>query len=147
MTLVACSSSKSSDLLIWRCPPCKRIKNIRSDSVLSLSLSLSFSLSLSLSLNRTIRGPRTPLSADPLSAERGSAERGSAEMSGFLESAVFYSFAQPRRYERVLPYRWKRFRWYYDRLLNCCLKVWPQSGPRRLGESRNSRILSILAKF
>ncbi|KAL5269372.1 hypothetical protein ACHWQZ_G003011 [Mnemiopsis leidyi] len=47
MTLVACSSSKSSDLLVWRCPPCKRFKNIRSDSVLS-GQKLSFSLFLLL---------------------------------------------------------------------------------------------------
>ena len=53
MTLVACSSSKSSDLLIWRCPPCKRFKNIRSDSVLSgqkLSLSLFLLLVFHLSI-------------------------------------------------------------------------------------------------
>ena len=53
MTLVACSSSKSSDLLIWRCPPCKRFKNIRSDSVLSgqkLSLSLFLLLVFYLSI-------------------------------------------------------------------------------------------------
>ena len=35
MTLVACSKSKSPDLLIWRCTPCKKYKNIRSESVLS----------------------------------------------------------------------------------------------------------------
>ncbi len=35
MTLIACSASKSSDLLIWRCPPCRKFKNIRSESVLA----------------------------------------------------------------------------------------------------------------
>ena len=35
MTLVACSKSKSLDLLIWRCTPFKKFKNIRSESVLS----------------------------------------------------------------------------------------------------------------
>ena len=35
MTLVACSKSKSPDLLIWRCTPCKKYKNIRSETVLS----------------------------------------------------------------------------------------------------------------
>ena len=31
-------------------------------------------------------------------------------------------------------YRWKRFRWYNDRLFNCQLKVWPQLGPRKKTE-------------
>ena len=35
MTLVACSKSKSPDLLIWRCTSCNKFKNIRSESVLS----------------------------------------------------------------------------------------------------------------
>ena len=35
MTLVACAASKSPDLLIWRCLPCKKFKNIRAESVLS----------------------------------------------------------------------------------------------------------------
>ena len=35
MNLVPLSSSKSADLLIWRCSPCKKYKNIRTDSVLS----------------------------------------------------------------------------------------------------------------
>ena len=35
MTLTACSTSRSPDLLIWRCSPCRKFKNIRTDSVLS----------------------------------------------------------------------------------------------------------------
>ena len=35
MSLVSCSTSKSPDDLIWRCSPCKKYKNIRTDSVLS----------------------------------------------------------------------------------------------------------------
>ena len=35
MTLVACTASKSPDLLIWRCSPCRKFKNIRTDSVLA----------------------------------------------------------------------------------------------------------------
>ena len=35
MSLVSCSSSKSLDGLIWRCSPCKKYKNIRTDSALS----------------------------------------------------------------------------------------------------------------
>ena len=35
MSLVPCSSSKSPDGLIWRRSPCKKYKNIRTDSVLS----------------------------------------------------------------------------------------------------------------
>ena len=35
MTLLDCSKSKSPDLLIRRCTPCKKFKNIRSESVLS----------------------------------------------------------------------------------------------------------------
>ena len=34
MTLVACSSSKSPDLLIWCCCSCRKYKNIRAESVL-----------------------------------------------------------------------------------------------------------------
>ena len=74
MTLVACSSSKSSDLLIWRpCPPCKRFKNIRSDHTITLEGN---------STDPPLRGPPSPRIG-------GSAERGFAEMSGFLESAAF----------------------------------------------------------
>ena len=47
MNLVPCSSSKSSDLLIWRCTPCKRFKNVRADSVLS-GQKLTFSVFLQL---------------------------------------------------------------------------------------------------
>ena len=47
MNLVPCSSSKSSDLLIWRCSPCKRFKNVRADSVLS-GQKLTFSVFLQL---------------------------------------------------------------------------------------------------
>ena len=54
MTLVAaCSKSKSPDLLIWRCTPCKQFKNIRSESVLSgqkLSLPVSLMLIFYLSV-------------------------------------------------------------------------------------------------
>ena len=35
MTLVACSASKSPDLLIWCCPLCRKFKNIQADSVLA----------------------------------------------------------------------------------------------------------------
>ena len=35
INLVPCSSKKFSDLLIWRCSPCSRFMNIRTDSVLS----------------------------------------------------------------------------------------------------------------
>ena len=35
MTLTPCSSTKSTDLLIWRCSPCTRYRNIRIDSILS----------------------------------------------------------------------------------------------------------------
>ena len=35
MTLTPCSASKSPDLLIWRCSPCKKYRNIRTDSILS----------------------------------------------------------------------------------------------------------------
>ena len=35
MFLTPCSSSKSPDGLIWCCSPCKKYKNIRTDSVLS----------------------------------------------------------------------------------------------------------------
>ena len=31
---LSCTSSKSSDLFIWKCPACKSFKNIRTDSVL-----------------------------------------------------------------------------------------------------------------
>ena len=34
MLLISCTSSKSSDLFIWKCPACKSFKNIRTDSVL-----------------------------------------------------------------------------------------------------------------
>ena len=37
----------------------------------------------------------------------------------------------------TVPYRWKRFRWYGDRIFNCRLKVWPQSGPRKKRILRN----------
>ena len=47
MNLVPCSSKKSSDLLIWRCSPCSRFRNIRTDSVLS-GQKLTFSLFLQL---------------------------------------------------------------------------------------------------
>ena len=47
MNLVSCSSKKSSDLLIWRCSPCSRFRNIRTDSVLS-EQKLTFSLFLQL---------------------------------------------------------------------------------------------------
>ena len=35
VNLIPCSASKSPDLLIWRCPPCKKFRNIRTDSALS----------------------------------------------------------------------------------------------------------------
>ena len=35
MNLIPCSVSKSSDLFIWKCPTCKKYKNIRTDSVLA----------------------------------------------------------------------------------------------------------------
>ena len=35
MNLIPCYASKSPDLLIWRCPPCKKFRNIRTDSSLS----------------------------------------------------------------------------------------------------------------
>ena len=35
MNLIPCSASKSPDLLIWRCTPCKKFRNIRTDSALS----------------------------------------------------------------------------------------------------------------
>lgn len=35
MTLTSCSSTKSPDLLIWKCYPCKTYRNIRTDSILS----------------------------------------------------------------------------------------------------------------
>ncbi len=35
MVLTPCSSSKSSDLYIWKCPGCKKFKNLRTDTVLS----------------------------------------------------------------------------------------------------------------
>ena len=35
MLQTPCSTSKSPDGLIWRCSPCKKYKNIRTDSVLS----------------------------------------------------------------------------------------------------------------
>ena len=35
MHLIPCSASKSPDLLIWRCTPCKKFRNIRSESALS----------------------------------------------------------------------------------------------------------------
>ena len=54
MNLVSCSSKKSSDLLIWRCSPCSRFGNIRTDiSVLSwqkLTLSLFLHLVFFLSI-------------------------------------------------------------------------------------------------
>ena len=34
MLPISCTSSKSSDLFIWKCPACKSFKNIRTDSVL-----------------------------------------------------------------------------------------------------------------
>ena len=47
MDLVACSAKKSSDLLIWRCSPCSRFRNIRTDSVLfGQKLSFPFFLQL-----------------------------------------------------------------------------------------------------
>ena len=33
--MVTCSSSKSADLFIWKCPSCKKYKTIRTDSVLA----------------------------------------------------------------------------------------------------------------
>ena len=47
MELISCSSTKSADLLIWKCPSCKKFKNIRSDSVLAGS-KLSFKQLLTL---------------------------------------------------------------------------------------------------
>ena len=47
MSLVACSSSKSPDLLIWRCSPCRKFKNIRAESVLA-GQKLSFPVFLAL---------------------------------------------------------------------------------------------------
>ena len=41
MDLKSCASSKSADLFTWRCPSCRKYKNILSDSVLSGS-NLSF---------------------------------------------------------------------------------------------------------
>ena len=35
MDMVTCSSSKSADLFIWKCPSCKKYKTIRTDSVLA----------------------------------------------------------------------------------------------------------------
>ena len=46
MLLISCTSSKSSDLFIWKCPACKSFKNIRTDSVL-FRKNLSFTAFLS----------------------------------------------------------------------------------------------------
>ena len=35
MSQTSCPTTKSPDLLIWRCSPCQKYKNIRSDSVIS----------------------------------------------------------------------------------------------------------------
>ncbi len=34
MVLTACPPSKSTDLYVWRCRPCRKTKNIRTGSVL-----------------------------------------------------------------------------------------------------------------
>ena len=55
MNLVSCSSSKSADLNIWKCPSCRKSKNIRTDSVLS-GAKLSFKTFLTLIFYFSIRG-------------------------------------------------------------------------------------------
>ena len=55
MVLTPCAASKSADLFIWRCRPCKKTKNIRIGSVLHGS-KLSFQHSLLL-----FTFPRSPL--------------------------------------------------------------------------------------
>ena len=53
MTLIACSEKKSPDLLIWRCSPCRKFRNIRTDSILSgqkLSLQTFLTLMFYLSM-------------------------------------------------------------------------------------------------
>ena len=47
MDLIPCSSSKSTDLFVWKCRTCKKFKNIRSDSYLAGS-KLSFQTFLTL---------------------------------------------------------------------------------------------------
>ncbi|KAL5252966.1 hypothetical protein ACHWQZ_G015662 [Mnemiopsis leidyi] len=49
VSLVPCSSSKSPDGLIWRCSPCKKYRNIRTDSVFSV-------VNGGKSLNKAIQG-------------------------------------------------------------------------------------------
>ena len=75
MTLVACSKSKSPDLLIWRCTPCKKFKNIRSECVLPgqklslpVFLMLIFYLSVE-SLTNIAIAQMTGLSENTISSE------------------------------------------------------------------------------
>ncbi len=47
MDVKSCATSKSADLYLWRCPTCRKTKNIRSDSILAGS-KISFKLFLTL---------------------------------------------------------------------------------------------------
>ena len=54
MVLTPCSESKSADLFIWRCPSCRKFKNLRTDSVLT-GMKLSFKSFLTLIFYFSIR--------------------------------------------------------------------------------------------
>ena len=54
MVLIPCTASRSADLSVWKCPSCKKYKNIRSNSVLSGS-NLSFKHFLTLVFYFSIR--------------------------------------------------------------------------------------------
>ena len=44
MDMKSCAPSKSANLYFWRCPNCRKTKNIRSDSILLAGSKISFKL-------------------------------------------------------------------------------------------------------